>query len=75
MQYRTRELTQSQTIQQNQVERLSDHFFKKGAMAIREISYDLNYYAIKISSLTGTSNLTDLVGATFTGSSSGIQQQ
>ena len=69
-----RELTQSQTIQQNQVERLSDHFFKKGAMVIPgEISYDLNYYAIKISNLTGTSNLTDLVGATFTGSSSGIQ--
>jgi len=69
-----RELTQSQTIQQNQVERLSDHFFKKGAMVIPgEISYDLNYFAVKISSITGTSNLTNLVGAEFTGGTSGIK--
>ena len=29
-----RELTQSQTILQNQIENLSDHIFKKGAMVI-----------------------------------------
>ena len=43
-----RELTQSQTILQNQIERLSDHIFKQGAMVIPgQISYDLNYYAVK----------------------------
>ena len=45
-----RELTQSQTILQNQVERLSDHIFEKGAMVIPgEIGFDLNYYAVKLS--------------------------
>ena len=40
-----RELTQSQTILQNQVERLSDHIFEKGAMVIPgEIGFDLNYF-------------------------------
>ena len=29
-----RELTQSQTILQNQIEKLGDHFFEKGAMVI-----------------------------------------
>jgi hypothetical protein len=44
-----RELTQSQTILQNQIERLSDHIFKQGAMVIPgQISYDLNYYAVKL---------------------------
>ena len=43
-----RELTQSQTILQNQIEKLGDHFFQKGAMVIPgEIGYDLNYYALK----------------------------
>ena len=43
-----RELTQSQTILQNQVEKLGDHFFEKGAMVIPgEIGYDLNYYVCK----------------------------
>ena len=47
-----RELTQSQTILQNQVEKLGDHFFEKGAMVIPgEIGYDLNYYAVKLTSL------------------------
>ena len=39
-----RELTQSQTQLQNQVERMSDHLFEKGAMVIPgEIGYDLKY--------------------------------
>ena len=63
-----RELTQSQTILQNQMERLSDHFFEKGAMVIPgEISYDLEYYAVKISNFSGTSNLANFVGAELTG--------
>ena len=46
-----RELTQSQTQIQNQIERLSDHIFDKGAMIIPgEIGYDLKYYAVKLTS-------------------------
>ena len=71
-----RELTQSQTIQQNQVERLSDHFFKKGAMVIPgEISYDLNYFSVKVSNLTGTSILSNFQGVKLTGGTSGIEAE
>ena len=50
-----RELTQSQTILQNQVERLSDHIFEKGALVIPgEIGYDLNYYAVKLTKSVST---------------------
>ena len=43
-----RELTQSQSILQNQVERISDHLFEKGAMVIPgEIGYNLFYYSSK----------------------------
>jgi len=68
-----RELTQLQTIQQNQIERLSDHFFEKGTMVIPgEISYDLNYTAVKLTSFTGSATLSDFVGKTFKGSTSGV---
>ena len=67
-----RELTQSQTILQNQVERVSDHLFEKGAMIIPgEIGYDLNYYAVKLTSKTA-SNVSDYVGSTLTGATSGV---
>ena len=53
-----RELTQSQTILQNQIERSGDHFFKKGAMVIPgEIAFDTNYYAVKLTSITGSLSL------------------
>ena len=43
-----RELTQSQTILQNQVEKLGDHFFKDGAMIIPgQVSIDTNGELIK----------------------------
>ena len=46
-----RELTQSQTQLQNQIERMSDHLFDKGSMVIPgEIGYDLKYYAVKLTS-------------------------
>jgi len=68
-----RELTQSQTILQNQVEKVSDHLFKKGAMVIPgEIGYDLNYYAVKLTSYSGTSTLANLQDVTFTGTTSGV---
>ncbi len=71
-----RELTQSQTIQQNQVESLSDHFFKKGAMVIPgEISYDLNYFSVKVENLTGTSILANFQNVKLTGGASGIEAE
>jgi len=68
-----RELTQLQTIQQNQIERLSDHFFEKGTMVIPgEISYDLNYTAAKLTSFSGSATLSTFVGKTFKGATSGV---
>ena len=67
-----RELTQSQTILQNQIERVGDHLFEKGAMIIPgEISYDLNYYAVKLTSKSANS-LNDYVGKVLTGGTSGL---
>ena len=67
-----RELTQSQTQIQNQVERLSDHLFEKGAMVIPgEIGYDLNYTSVKLSAKSN-STLADYNGVELTGATSGI---
>src|SRR5210317_11507 len=67
-----RELTQSQTILQNQIERLSDHIFKQGAMVIPgQISYDLNYYAVKLSAKS-VSDITKYNGVRLTGVTSGV---
>ena len=67
-----RELTQSQTQLQNQIERLSDHIFDKGAMIIPgEIGYDLKYYAVKLTSKSASS-LADYDGTTLTGGTSGV---
>ena len=69
-----RELTQSQTILQDQIEKLSDHFFEKGAMVIPgEIGFDLNYYSIKLTSFTGTTTLSDFKDVVLTGGTSGVQ--
>ncbi|MDA7798386.1 DUF4815 domain-containing protein [bacterium] len=72
-----RELTQSQSILQNQVERVSDHLFEKGAMVIPgEIGYNINYYAVKLTSFTDSAavgvTLTDFVGLQLTGTTSGV---
>ena len=67
-----RELTQSQTQLQNQIESLSDHLFDKGAMIIPgEIGYDLKYYAIKLTSKSAT-NIQDYVDTKLTGGTSGV---
>src|SRR6056300_868572 len=67
-----RELTQSQTQIQNQIERLSDHLFDKGAMIIPgEIGYDLKYYAVKLTSKSN-STISDYIGTTLTGNISGV---
>ena len=72
-----RDLTQSQSILQNQVERVSDHLFEKGAMVIPgEIGYNVNYYAVKLTSFTDTIGvgvtLSDFVGLQLTGVTSGV---
>jgi hypothetical protein len=67
-----RELTQAQSILQNQTERLSDHLFEKGAMIIPgEIGYDLEYYAVKLTS-KATADISLYIGATLTGGTSGV---
>ena len=73
-----RELTQSQSILQNQIERLSDHVFEQGAMVIPgDIGYDLNYYAVKLTSFTDSASvgitLSNFVGLTLTGASPGVK--
>jgi hypothetical protein len=70
-----RELTQSQTILQNQVERVSDHLFKKGAMIIPgEIAFDLEYYAVRLTSLGVGNTLAQFTtGTILTGGSSGVK--
>ena len=67
-----RELTQSQTQLQNQIERMSDHLFDKGAMVIPgEIGYDLKYYAVKLTSKSATS-VDSYIDTTLTGGTSGV---
>src|SRR6056300_348621 len=69
-----RELTQSQTQLQNQIERVSDHIFDKGAMVIPgEIGYDLDYYAVKLTSLGSGNTLAQFTNGTIlTGGTSGV---
>jgi hypothetical protein len=67
-----RELTQSQTILQNQIERISDHLFEQGAMVIPgEIGFDLDYSAIKLTSKTAAT-VSAYIGSTLTGNTSGV---
>ena len=51
-----RELTQMQSILQNQIERLGSHFFKEGAMVIPgQAGFDITYSYVKLQD-TFTSN-------------------
>ena len=66
-----RELTTQQSITQNQIERMSDSVFRHGAMVIPgEANYDLNYYAVKLTSFNGT--LANYDSTTLTGGTSGV---
>ena len=68
-----RELTQSQTILQNQIERFGDHMFKQGAMVIPgQVSIDTNYTSIKLTSKTA-STINSYNNAILTGVSSGVK--
>jgi hypothetical protein len=67
-----RELTQSQSILQNQVEKVSDHLFKQGAMVIPgQVSIDTEYTSIKLTSKTAAS-LETYNNTTLTGNTSGV---
>ena len=67
-----RELTQAQSIVQNQIERVSDHLFKQGAMVIPgQVSIDTGYTSIKLTSKSAT-NLSDYNNTTLTGNTSGV---
>ena len=66
-----RELTTQQSITQNQIEKMSDSMFKHGAMVVAgEANYDLNYYAVKLTTFNGTLSLYN--GNTLTGGTSGL---
>ena len=67
-----RELTQSQTILQNQIEQFGDHIFKNGSSVIPgQVSIDTNYTSIKLTSKSA-SNLSDYDNTTLTGGTSGV---
>ena len=67
-----RELTQSQTLAQNQIEQMGDHLFKQGAMIIPgQVSIDTNYYAVKLTS-KAASTVSTYVDYSLTGGTSGV---
>jgi hypothetical protein len=73
-----RELTQLQSILQNQIERFGQHFFKEGAMVIPgQIAYDPLYYAVEVNptflGVPVSEYLDQLVGKVIRGSTSGVE--
>ena len=80
-----RELTQLQTILQNQIEQFGNHVFKEGSIVIPgSVGYDHNYYAIKLQATSigvglGTNILSDHLAqykdAIITGATSGVTAQ
>ena len=72
-----RELTQLQSILQNQVERFGRHMFKEGTVVIPgAIGFTDEYYAVKLQSTISGSDISeqiqDYVGKKVTGSTSGV---
>ena len=73
-----RELTQLQTILQNQIERFGQHFFKEGSQVIPgQLAYDPEYNAVELTeSFLGiklTEYVDQLVGKTIRGQQSGVE--
>tara|TARA_Y100001938_G_scaffold31252_1_gene42606 strand:+ start:8074 stop:13980 length:5907 start_codon:yes stop_codon:yes gene_type:complete len=67
-----RELTQLQTILQNQLERFGEHVFKDGSMVIPgEVTINTKYEFVKLASHS-TATVANMQGLTVTGSTSGI---
>ena len=73
-----RELTQLQTILQNQLEKFGQHFFKEGSMVIPGgIGYDAKYYSVELEDtflgIPISEYLDKLVGKTIKGETSGVE--
>ena len=73
-----RELTQLQTILQNQIEQFGRHMFEEGTVVIPgQIGYDGNYYALKLQSTFSASTvanyLSTYVDTTITGATTGVK--
>ena len=73
-----RELTQLQTILQNQMEKFGQHFFKEGSMVIPGgIGYDPDYYSVELEDtflgIPISEYLDKLVGKTIKGETSGVE--
>ncbi len=73
-----RELTQLQSILQNQIEKFGTHMFKEGAMVIPgQSGFTNEYYAVKLQSTFNSNAVSgyaaDYVGKTITGASSGVK--
>jgi len=72
-----RELTQLQSILQNQIERHGRHMFKEGTVVIPgAIGFTNEYYAVKLESTFSSNDITsqidDYVGKRITGTTSGV---
>lgn len=75
MAVQARELTQLQSILQNQVKRFGDHMFKDGAQVIPgELSYTNRYHFAKLSALS-TSTAAALIGTVFTGGTNSVEAE
>ena len=73
-----RELTQLQTILQNQLEKFGQHFFKEGTMVIPgQIGFDADYHCIELEDtflgIPISEYLSKLVGKTIKGETSGVE--
>jgi len=73
-----RELTQLQSILQNQIERFGQHFFKEGSQVIPgQIAYDPQYYAVELTDtffgVSVSQYVDQLVGKTIRGETSGVE--
>ena len=73
-----RELTQLQTILQNQIEKFGQHFFKEGSIVIPgQLSYDAQYEAIELQNtflgVPVSEYLDQLVGKVIKGETSGVE--
>jgi hypothetical protein len=76
-----RELTQMQTILQQQIKRQGDHLFKNGSMVIPgQISYDNNTPYVKLKASISSSStvstfsiLSSVIGKTYRGAVSGVE--
>ena len=69
-----RELTQSQSLLQNQIEKFGDHVFKQGSIVIPGgVAFDDKYYAVKLTSIASANTLAQFTtGTIITGGTSGV---